>query len=320
MLPWDQNLVFVAASRVHSAAEVCALLVNRHADPTAVDSLLVQTPLFFAVRNSPQAGGPECARYLLLQCCEANHCDAHGQTPLFYAAQRADHECAEAMTAAGADVSLADARGQTAAFYAARAGAVACLRVLLAAGYSVSFEDAGGQTALFHASSPAIVELLVNEKCDANHQDAQGQTALFSAARAGADEVLRALVVHGGDVHAVDHLGETCLFQAVQARDAARVCRALIEEFGADATHANGKGMAAAVKDVFLRNAKLGQPHKRPTNSLCSTAPQKQRRKFVLVFDDLRRPGTTIAPDSAEYVAALRELSILCPWLEPQLM
>merc|ERR1711884_53631 len=84
-MPRNQNLVFLAAIRVSEAQKVCELLVERRVDPTVVDTDMEQTALFFAVRNHPQSGGIDCARYLINQRCSLDHVDKMGQTPLFYA-------------------------------------------------------------------------------------------------------------------------------------------------------------------------------------------------------------------------------------------
>eukprot|EP00747_Dinoflagellata_sp_TGD_P125391 gnl/TRDRNA2_/TRDRNA2_174158_c0_seq13.p1 gnl/TRDRNA2_/TRDRNA2_174158_c0~~gnl/TRDRNA2_/TRDRNA2_174158_c0_seq13.p1 ORF type:complete len:838 (-),score=96.24 gnl/TRDRNA2_/TRDRNA2_174158_c0_seq13:264-2696(-) len=216
-----QNLMFLAAIRQHEAYEVCSLLAEKQVDPTLEDARLRQTPLYFAVRGHEQAGGLECARFLLGRQCDPNHTDLNKQTPLFYAASRSDSGCAELLLAARASVNMTDAQGQTPLFYAVQATtAVSSLRVLLASRAEVATRDISGQSPLFYAQSAAAVELLLQHRADACDVDAAGRTALVKASQAGVEEVMHALIKAGGDIHATDSKGKTCLFYATRAKAA----------------------------------------------------------------------------------------------------
>eukprot|EP00747_Dinoflagellata_sp_TGD_P125399 gnl/TRDRNA2_/TRDRNA2_174158_c0_seq20.p1 gnl/TRDRNA2_/TRDRNA2_174158_c0~~gnl/TRDRNA2_/TRDRNA2_174158_c0_seq20.p1 ORF type:complete len:688 (-),score=85.09 gnl/TRDRNA2_/TRDRNA2_174158_c0_seq20:264-2279(-) len=216
-----RNLMFVAAIRQHEACAVCSLLAKHQIDPTKEDAQRRQTPLYFAVRAHEQAGGLECARFLLGRQCDPNHTDINGQTPLFYAASRSDSDCVELLLAARASVNMTDAQGQTPLFYAVQATtAVSSLRVLLASRAEVATRDISGQSPLFYAQSAAAVELLLQHRADACDVDAAGRTALVKASQAGVEEVMHALIKAGGDIHATDSKGKTCLFYATRAKAA----------------------------------------------------------------------------------------------------
>eukprot|EP00747_Dinoflagellata_sp_TGD_P125410 gnl/TRDRNA2_/TRDRNA2_174158_c0_seq30.p1 gnl/TRDRNA2_/TRDRNA2_174158_c0~~gnl/TRDRNA2_/TRDRNA2_174158_c0_seq30.p1 ORF type:complete len:709 (-),score=97.75 gnl/TRDRNA2_/TRDRNA2_174158_c0_seq30:264-2342(-) len=216
-----QNLMFLAAIRQHEAYEVCSLLAEKQVDPTLEDARLRQTPLYFAVRGHEQAGGLECARFLLGRQCDPNHTDLNKQTPLFYAASRSDSGCAELLLAARASVNVTDVHGQTPLFYAVQATTtVSSLRVLLTSRAEVTTHDDSGQSPLFYAQSAAAVELLLQHRADACDVDAAGRTALVKASQAGVEEVMHALIKAGGDIHATDSKGKTCLFYATRAKAA----------------------------------------------------------------------------------------------------
>eukprot|EP00747_Dinoflagellata_sp_TGD_P125412 gnl/TRDRNA2_/TRDRNA2_174158_c0_seq4.p1 gnl/TRDRNA2_/TRDRNA2_174158_c0~~gnl/TRDRNA2_/TRDRNA2_174158_c0_seq4.p1 ORF type:complete len:835 (-),score=87.79 gnl/TRDRNA2_/TRDRNA2_174158_c0_seq4:38-2242(-) len=244
-----RNLMFVAAIRQHEACAVCSLLAKHQIDPTKEDAQRRQTPLYFAVRAHEQAGGLECARFLLGRQCDPNHTDINGQTPLFYAASRSDSDCVELLLAARASVNMTDAQGQTPLFYAVQATtAVSSLRVLLASRAEVATRDISGQSPLFYAQSATAVELLLQHRADVCDRDSGGRTALFAAAQAGEEGVMRALVNAGSDIHATDSRGETCLFYAARMpdlRSSMRLCQIIVQEFGADASHRSHRQASA---------------------------------------------------------------------------
>eukprot|EP00747_Dinoflagellata_sp_TGD_P125415 gnl/TRDRNA2_/TRDRNA2_174158_c0_seq7.p1 gnl/TRDRNA2_/TRDRNA2_174158_c0~~gnl/TRDRNA2_/TRDRNA2_174158_c0_seq7.p1 ORF type:complete len:898 (-),score=117.33 gnl/TRDRNA2_/TRDRNA2_174158_c0_seq7:38-2650(-) len=244
-----QNLMFLAAIRQHEAYEVCSLLAEKQVDPTLEDARLRQTPLYFAVRGHEQAGGLECARFLLGRQCDPNHTDLNKQTPLFYAASRSDSGCAELLLAARASVNVTDVHGQTPLFYAVQATTtVSSLRVLLTSRAEVTTHDDSGQSPLFYAQSADAVELLLQHRADACDRDPDGRTPLFAAAAAAADGVMRALVKAGSDIHATDSRGETCLFYAARMpdlRSSMRLCQIIVQEFGADASHRSHRQASA---------------------------------------------------------------------------
>eukprot|EP00406_Dinophysis_acuminata_P067302 CAMPEP_0179266874 /NCGR_PEP_ID=MMETSP0797-20121207/29638_1 /TAXON_ID=47934 /ORGANISM="Dinophysis acuminata, Strain DAEP01" /LENGTH=631 /DNA_ID=CAMNT_0020975115 /DNA_START=1 /DNA_END=1897 /DNA_ORIENTATION=+ len=233
-----ENLVFFAAARAHGARELCALLVEGRLDPTVVDTRLQQTALFFAVRGGQHAGGLDCALFLLERRCSPDHADLRGETPLFYAVQRADAACTKALVAEGASPGRANRFGQTAAFYAARAGAVAPLRFLLTARADAAARDQRGRDR--RRRGRPVVAPLRREPLGLG-----GVTALMAAAERSADDVIRALVGRGADACAADGTGQTALSYAAQ-RGHMRTCKCLVEECGADPTHCDEDGTTAA--------------------------------------------------------------------------
>jgi len=343
---WYQHILIMAASRhrdLTGGEEIIKLLVERGvpvvgtAHPT-----LHQTPLFFAVRNDDFASGKECAETLIAHSCHPDHIDVHGQSALFYAAQRVDPDCVQLLIRHGASVNCVDAQGITACGYASRAGAVRSLRSLLNAKADVGGLDSF-QALLGASGSVGVCQLLLERKCSANAQDTNGQTPLFFAALRGADDQIRCLVEADADVNVEDRAHETCLFYAVRM-GYTETCRVLIEEHGAYAAHRNGQNLTAletAVRDGYTRVGteamvqllqkhgvskpslatgglvQSGRSRKRDRNGgALAQAPVQENfgNAYGILFEN--EQGEPIPPGTTEYGAALEELLVTCPWLD----
>lgn len=244
-----QSLVHLAAARLHGAREVCELLVGRNQDPGKVDTLLGQTPLFFAVRPHEQSGGLDCARFLLAARCDPNVEDLRGEPALMYAAQRPDPGCAREMLVAKADISHASNDGDTALFWAVRAGAVPCVRLLISAEADVNARCKKGTTALFETvSAPTgedVMEELLLHHCDPRLCTDEGVTALMVAAGRGAPSgTVRALLVGRSDVYATDFAGNTALLYAAM-KGHKKASQLLVDEGRADIHYCNRDGASA---------------------------------------------------------------------------
>ena len=121
--------------------------------------------------------------------------------------------CVKCLLTAGAAPHAADAFGRTALHAAAERGAVSCAELLLQAAAA----ERGRDTALARA---------------ATLQEQGARTACHEAARAGAEELVRALCARGADVDARDAHSRTPLIEAVRKKHAA-VISALLVDFGA---------------------------------------------------------------------------------------
>eukprot|EP00927_Polykrikos_kofoidii_P050897 TRINITY_DN4473_c0_g2_i1.p1 TRINITY_DN4473_c0_g2~~TRINITY_DN4473_c0_g2_i1.p1 ORF type:complete len:1111 (+),score=228.72 TRINITY_DN4473_c0_g2_i1:384-3716(+) len=269
LIPRGQNLVFTAAAREKDACEVCKLLVQRQVDPTAVDTQLQQTALFFAVRPltpsavptrvaEKAAGDGACARFLLTEKCSPHHVDLHGQTPMFYAVKREAADCSEALIEAKASVNHTDALRQSPCFFAAQANSVECIGALIRARADVNCTDNAGQTSLFRVSSRPAAQLLLESACCVNQRDNSGLTPLCVAASIGSSAVVRVLVAANGDVHSEDVSGDSVLYHAARGREPVEMCRILMGEFGADPNRKNKRGDTVADS---LRKLQATLPH-----------------------------------------------------------
>lgn len=351
-----ENLGFHAAARESGALDMLQLLVARKLDPTVVNTRLHQTPLFFAVRPGPRAGGLECAKYLMQLRCQPNHSDLRGETPLFYAVQREEPHCAEALMAAGAKASHKNNYGATAVFYAARAGADASMKALLVRGAPADACDNIRQTALWEVGSTGCTQLLLQSRCDPNQRNKAGQTAFMAAAERGADDVLRTMISGGSSssrstlVREADSSGRTCLFYAAMFGHA-RTCQLLLES-RADPLHADMRSskavdvarqfpkVAALLRAAEERSGAVPGANKRAAGPrseeqgdpaeviLCSSGseatsggspcggPPRKLSRRRCSLTFQDQSGRVLPPHSQEYSAALQRLVGACPWLD----
>lgn len=156
-------------------AGVVAQLLRAGARADGGGAVREQTPLMLATRF------PECFTLLLGAGASVAARDAHGFTPLHWAAHdegSLSPSCIEQLHAAGADVDATDDGGFTPLHHAAELGTLKSLEALLVAGASVDAADAGSRSALH--------EVVVRES-----------TSAFDAAAAA-----QRLLARGADVNA----------------------------------------------------------------------------------------------------------------------
>jgi len=351
-----ENLGFHAAARESGALDMLQLLVQRKLDPTVVNTRLHQTPLFFAVRPGPRAGGLECAKYLMQLQCQPNHSDKRGETPLFYAVQRGDPSCAEVLMAAGAKASHKNMWGGTGVFYAARAGATESMKALLAGRAPADACDHSRQTALWEVRSAGCTQLLLQSRCDPNHRNKAGQTAFMAAAERGEYDVVRTMLSGGSSssrqtlVRESDSSGRTCLFYAASGGHT-KTCLLLLES-RADPLHADVRSLKAvdmARQNQHAETARLLQSPDRGgaapgTNKraaeprpeergpaeviLCSSGseatsggsprggPSRKLTRRKYSVTFQDQSGRPLSLHSQEYATALQRLVGACPWLD----
>ena len=219
---------------------VMEALVAMSADVEAADSKHGMRALHHALARKQEA-----AAFFLLQRdppCDVNARDAHGGTPLMFAAIGG---MVELLVAMGADVEAADENrthalhhaldckqeaaalfliqqnppcnvnapdlhGMTLLMYAARSGIVGVMELLVAMSADVEAVDcACEKRALHHAlnceqEAAALFLLQQDPPCDVNARDAHGSTPLMYAANSGMVGAIEALVAMGADVEAAD--------------------------------------------------------------------------------------------------------------------
>lgn len=160
---------------------------------------------------------PECCTLLLGARASVEARDAHGFTPLHWAAHdegSLSPTCIEQLHAAGADVDATDDGGFTPLHHAAELGTLKSLEALLEAGASVDAADAGSRSALHEVvvrestsafDAAAAAQRLLARGADVNARDDDGVTPLHRAAQAGRVEVVAVLLANGADESAVTH-------------------------------------------------------------------------------------------------------------------
>jgi ankyrin repeat protein len=141
-----------------------------------------------------------------------------GATPLLRAAQTFDNDVVRTLLAHGADVDLPNASGVTPFMAAAGVGTRLGSSVLGLGPSERVVEQSLGTMDILRAAGADMnaritdVTSLTGRIARTNTMtDRQGQTALFSVAQAGRIPVVRYLLEHGADVHAVDDRGRTAI-------------------------------------------------------------------------------------------------------------
>ncbi|HZE70651.1 MAG TPA: ankyrin repeat domain-containing protein [Pyrinomonadaceae bacterium] len=205
------NYGLLRAVAFHQPAEVRKFLAAG-ADPN-FRGPRGRTALIVEAENSY---GDEVINLLLANKTNVDAADDEGNTSLMLAAKGNRDEIVKLLLEHNASVNIRNKDQKTALLFAAEDGHTQVAELLLAKGADVSVRDAKGMTALLLAAEDSyaqedLVKLLLAKGAEPNVTDSQGNTALMLASRAGAFQVIEALVAGGVDVNAKNKDGWTAL-------------------------------------------------------------------------------------------------------------
>ena len=177
------------------------------------------TPLIAATRDSYE-GRPEAVTTLLANGADPRIADAHGNTPLHFAARGADPVIAALLVDAGAQVDASNTDGFTALAVACGNANWRIVEFLL--DHGAQAQAASAQPAIVHAAGiaeddPAGVKLLLRRRAPVDARAPLERTALMSAALAGNARIVEALLSGGATVDLADHRGTTALMEAARS-------------------------------------------------------------------------------------------------------
>ena len=153
---------------------------------------------------------------LVREGADVNAKDAHGETPLMYAATVGSLDAMKFLIEKGADVNVQNNFGSTALIWSATD--LAKVRLLTDHGANVNAASKRGRTALLVAAmsdhSAGIVKLLIEKGADLKPVDFLKTTPLRAATLGNDTETIRMLIDAGVDVNAADLPGITPLMIA----------------------------------------------------------------------------------------------------------
>lgn len=146
--------------------------------------------------------------------------DAHGRTPLSWAAQRGMVEAVETLLQCGADPNMCPKDGNSPLMHAAQARNPGCLRPLLDRGADVKQCDIEGQTALHHAACHrndiAYYKPLLESGSDPNWPTKWGITPLVTVIGDRRNEAVEYLIDNGADMNLKGQDDRSPVFYAVE--------------------------------------------------------------------------------------------------------
>jgi ankyrin repeat protein len=231
---------------------IVKLLLQRDADPGAIDEDHSRTPLHYAA----SLGKIAVTRALLQADAEVDSLDEYLLTPLLLACDPSSFQpgAATLLLDAGADVHVVDEEGEGVLASCAVSGHLPLIRRLLKQGADVSAENENGVTPVMEAARNGHVDamrtLLEVGKADGAHLDAAGVSLLHCAVKGGSVATVQYLLRDCADVDVTDESGKTPLFRAAVESDQRLI--AVLLEHGALPLRADINGVtpihAAALK------------------------------------------------------------------------
>lgn len=193
--------------------EVMRMLIKTGAKVNAKNDK-EETAMHFAAMS----GKVECIEILVNAKGNVNERDTEGKTGLVVATRAADVGSVCALLAAKADVNLSDSTGCTPLHWAALNNSLDCARLLIEAkGVCLDKVDKDGISPYVMAiksNSAAVLQALIDARCDRSNIDGLMGTAVALAALKGNAEVLETLLDNDEDPDECGYFGMTPLMLA----------------------------------------------------------------------------------------------------------
>lgn len=233
----DDNKTPLHGAAESGSMEIASLFIARGADINAKANSSAEDadrPLHVALKRGRKA----VAELLIAKGADVNARNAHGETPLYLACQSGLLETARQLAAKGADVNATTSRhsGLTLFEWAIDQQNIEIVAALIDLGAPVDGAAADDWPLFWAASNDRldIFKLLLARGANPNRIDSAGNTLLHIASNANRTEIVKHLIEMKADVNAVNHGGETPLWQAAEHPEGTKTAEWLLAA-GADA-------------------------------------------------------------------------------------
>ncbi|MGH0149174.1 UNVERIFIED_CONTAM: hypothetical protein FKN15_062839 [Acipenser sinensis] len=205
--------------------------------------------------------------FLLSLGAHANVQDLCGCTPVMKAAELGHDNIVEALTEAGADMTIVDNEGKGILFYCIYPSKrhLRCAQIALKHGADVNNCSLGGKPVFMVACEQAVncstmcLNILEREADPNATDESTGCTALMEATRAGAVELVRAILQRGGNINSLDKMRNHASHFAAEGGFFEKGKKVLFErwEAAADDDEANVSLMCQTLKCKYLSDTSI---------------------------------------------------------------
>ncbi|KAI2653199.1 Ankyrin-1 [Labeo rohita] len=231
---------------------IIKILMEHHADVTAVTRQSGETPLHYCTRVGNTATLQEMlsnnGRSPLLLAAEQGHTEVEGKAAIHLAAEQGHQDIVDVLLAHKAFVNVKTKQGLTPLHLSAQSGSAQLVRLLVETHQaSVDALSLKKQTPLHLAAISGQLDVcssLLSLKADITATDIRGQTPLHLAAENNHSEVVKLFLRHRPELATLANMeGATCTHIAA-AKGSVAVVKVLLEA-GASVTEEDAEGMTA---------------------------------------------------------------------------
>ncbi|PHH81562.1 hypothetical protein CDD82_491 [Ophiocordyceps australis] len=153
----------------------------------------------------------------ILEGCEVDLRDSHGQTPFVWALRQNHGGTLKLLHDRGADINSKDIQNMTPLMHAIEWNLSENIHQILDWGADIDAKDSEGWSSIIHAanwSNKELMRLLIERGADIDVKDCQGRSSIIHAVKWDNMGLIRLLIDRGADINATDNRGLTALHHA----------------------------------------------------------------------------------------------------------